>query len=154
FEPRLLRVRPGQAIRFDNSDDVLHSLLLVGRESVIGGEFVDPGQSYTVRIPLDMPPGTYELACTVHVDMRGQIVVGGGQVKGEGVRTAGAAALWVSAHEQGAMTTEFVLRDRWLRERFERQTRPLLAALHRAARRLSAQPADAEDLVHDTYVKA
>jgi RNA polymerase sigma-70 factor, ECF subfamily len=52
------------------------------------------------------------------------------------------------------MTTEFVLRDRWLRERFERQTRPLLAALHRAARRLSAQPADAEDLVHDTYVKA
>src|SRR5262245_50318293 len=32
FEPRLLRVRPGQAIRFDNSDDVLHSLVLVGRE--------------------------------------------------------------------------------------------------------------------------
>ena len=77
FEPRLLQVRPGQAIRFDNSDDVLHSLLLVGRESVIGEEFVDPGQSYTVRIPQDMPPGTYELACTVHVDMRGQIVVSG-----------------------------------------------------------------------------
>ena len=77
FEPRLLQVRPGQAIRFDNSDDVLHSLLLVGRESVIGGEFVDPGQSYTVRIPQDMPPGTYGLACTVHVDMRGQIVVSG-----------------------------------------------------------------------------
>ena len=75
FEPRLLHVRPGQAIRFDNSDDVLHSLLLVGRESVIGEEFIDPGQSYTVRIPQDMPPGTYELACTVHVDMRGQIVV-------------------------------------------------------------------------------
>jgi plastocyanin len=77
FEPRLLQVRPGQAIRFDNFDDVLHSLLLVGRESVIGEEFVDPGQSYTVRFPQDMPPGTYELACTVHVDMRGQIVVSG-----------------------------------------------------------------------------
>jgi plastocyanin len=77
FEPRLLQVRPGQAIRFDNSDDVLHSLLLVGRESVIGEEFVDPGQSYTVRIPQDMPPGTYVLACTVHIDMRGQIVVSG-----------------------------------------------------------------------------
>ena len=77
FEPRLLGVRPGQAIRFDNSDDVLHSLLLVGGESVIGEEFVDPGQSYTVRIPQDTPPGTYELACTVHVDMRGQIVVSG-----------------------------------------------------------------------------
>jgi plastocyanin len=57
FEPRLLHVRAGQAIRFDNSDDVLHSLLLVGHESVIGEEFVDPGQSYTVRIPQDMPPG-------------------------------------------------------------------------------------------------
>jgi plastocyanin len=77
FEPRLLRVRPGQAIRFDNSDDVLHSLLLVGRESVLGEEFVDPGQSYTVRIPQDMPPGIYDLACTVHVDMRGQIAVSG-----------------------------------------------------------------------------
>jgi plastocyanin len=77
FEPRLVQVRSGQAIRFDNSDDVLHSLLLVGRESVIGEEFVDPGQSYTVRIPQDMSPGTYELACTVHVDMRGQIVVSG-----------------------------------------------------------------------------
>jgi len=77
FEPRLVHVRPGQAIRFDNSDDVLHSLQLVGRESVIGEEFVDPGQSYTVRIPQDMPPGTYELACTVHIDMRGQIVVSG-----------------------------------------------------------------------------
>jgi plastocyanin len=77
FEPRVLQVKPGQALRFDNSDDVLHSLQLVGGERVIGEEFVDPGQSYTVRIPQDMPPGTYELACTVHVDMRGQIVVSG-----------------------------------------------------------------------------
>ena len=35
FEPRLLRVRPGQAIRFDNADHALHSLLLVGHESVM-----------------------------------------------------------------------------------------------------------------------
>lgn len=52
------------------------------------------------------------------------------------------------------MTTDVVLRDRWLREKFERRTRPLLAVLYRAARRLTVQPADAEDLVHDTYVKA
>jgi plastocyanin len=77
FAPRLLHVRPGQAIRFDNADEVLHSLLLVGHESVIGDEFVDPGHSYTVRIPRDMAPGTYEIACTIHVDMRGQIVVSG-----------------------------------------------------------------------------
>jgi plastocyanin len=77
FEPRLLRVKRGQAIRFDNVDDALHSLLLVGHESVLGGEFVDPGQSYTVRIPQDMAPGVYELACTIHVDMRSQIAVSG-----------------------------------------------------------------------------
>lgn len=75
FEPKLLRVRSGQIIRFDNADDALHSLLLVGYESVIGEEFVDPGQSYTVRIPPDLASGTYELACTIHVDMRGQIAV-------------------------------------------------------------------------------
>jgi RNA polymerase sigma-70 factor, ECF subfamily len=52
------------------------------------------------------------------------------------------------------MTTEFVLRDRWLADRFERQTRPFLTALYRAARRLTGHAPDAEDLVHDTYVKA
>ena len=77
FEPRLLHVRPGQTIRFDNADDALHSLLLVGHESVIGEEFVDPGRSYTVRVPPDLAPGTYQLACTIHVDMQGQIVVSG-----------------------------------------------------------------------------
>ncbi len=77
FEPEVVRVAPGQTIRFDNADDVLHSLALLGRESVIGEEFVDPGQSYTVRVPEDLPPGTYELACTIHVDMRGQLAVSG-----------------------------------------------------------------------------
>jgi RNA polymerase sigma-70 factor (ECF subfamily) len=75
-------------------------------------------------------------------------------VKGEGARTGGAAKLQASARDQAAATVQLVLCDQPLRERFERQTRPLLAVLYRAARRLSAQPADAEDLVHDTYVKA
>ncbi len=52
------------------------------------------------------------------------------------------------------MTADFALRDSWLRDKFERQTRPFIAALYRTARRLAAQAADAEDLVHDTYVKA
>jgi RNA polymerase sigma-70 factor (ECF subfamily) len=52
------------------------------------------------------------------------------------------------------MAPEFTLRDRWIRDKFERQTRPLLATLYRTARRLAGQPADAEDLVHDAYLKA
>jgi plastocyanin len=75
FEPRVVRVKPGQTIRFDNADDTLHSLTLLGREDVIGEVFVNPATSYTVRIPADMPAGTYDLACTIHVDMRARLSV-------------------------------------------------------------------------------
>src|SRR5258708_5926418 len=77
FEPMLVEVKPGDTIRFDNADDTLHSLTLLGREDVIGEEFVDPGKSHMVHIPADMPPGTYELDCTIHVDMRAQLLVRG-----------------------------------------------------------------------------
>lgn len=40
------------------------------------------------------------------------------------------------------------------RETFAQRTEQYLAPLYRAARRLVREPADAEDLVHDTYVKA
>ena len=40
------------------------------------------------------------------------------------------------------------------RESFEQQTEQYLGQLYRIARRLVREPADAEDLVHDTYVKA
>ena len=48
---------------------------------------------------------------------------------------------------------------RWLRGHgtardFEREAKPFLPALYRTALRLTDQRADAEDLVHDTYVKA
>jgi len=48
----------------------------------------------------------------------------------------------------------FQVRQRWTRERFERQTQHVLPHLYRTARRLTRDPADAEDLVQDTYVKA
>ena len=46
------------------------------------------------------------------------------------------------------------LRQRWTRERFVRQTEQFLAALYRTALRLTRHATDAEDLVHDTYLKA
>ncbi len=52
------------------------------------------------------------------------------------------------------MTTELIFRDSWITRRFERQTQPFLTALYRAALRLTGHAADAEDLVHDTYIKA
>ena len=46
------------------------------------------------------------------------------------------------------------LRQRWTRDRFARQTEQFLAGLYHTARRLTRDPAEAEDLVHDTYLKA
>src|SRR5215813_7308969 len=45
--------------------------------------------------------------------------------------------------------------DDWLTRRsFERRTRELITPLYRAARALTGTTADAEDLVHDAYIKA
>src|SRR5258708_12339501 len=40
------------------------------------------------------------------------------------------------------------------RHSFERRTRELVTPLYRAARALTGSEADAEDLVHDAYIKA
>jgi RNA polymerase sigma-70 factor, ECF subfamily len=47
-----------------------------------------------------------------------------------------------------------ILRDFLSRHSFERRTRELVMPLYRAARALTRNGADAEDLVHDAYVKA
>src|SRR5438552_12386900 len=44
--------------------------------------------------------------------------------------------------------------DPALRERFERDVLPLLPSLYGAALRLTRNPADAEDLVQETYLRA
>ena len=45
--------------------------------------------------------------------------------------------------------------DDWLSRRsFERHTRELVTPLYRAARALTGSAVDAEDLVHDAYIKA
>jgi len=55
----------------------------------------------------------------------------------------------VSAMAQQAMQDEQALR-----ERFERDVLPLLSSLYGAALRLTRNPADAEDLVQETYLRA
>ncbi len=47
-----------------------------------------------------------------------------------------------------------VLRNFLTRHSFERRTRELVTPLYRAARALTGSEADAEDLVHDAYIKA
>ncbi len=61
-------------------------------------------------------------------------------------RAAGGAA--------GAPTGADAASGRELRERFERDALPLLPNLYSAALRLTRNPADAEDLVQETYLRA
>ena len=52
------------------------------------------------------------------------------------------------------MTPKAATDDRALRERFERDVLPLLSSMYGAALRLTRNPADAEDLVQETYLRA
>ena len=75
FEPRTATVHPGDTIVFRNVDKDLHALTLLGHEDLLDNVFLDPGQRYTFQIPADMPPGSLDLRCTIHIDMTGTIVV-------------------------------------------------------------------------------
>lgn len=75
FNPAAIRAKPGETIRFINADPTLHSLILVDRPDALAEQFVDPGASFSFRVPDGLVTGTYELACTIHIDMRGQLLV-------------------------------------------------------------------------------
>jgi plastocyanin len=71
--PDELRVPPGGAVFVDNTDLVRHTFTVEG--TGISREL--PART-GVRIPLDLPPGTYELRCAVpgHDSMEADLVVG------------------------------------------------------------------------------
>jgi RNA polymerase sigma-70 factor, ECF subfamily len=56
----------------------------------------------------------------------------------------------LSSRAESAQTQD----ERALRERFERDALPLLSGLYGAALRLTRNPADAEDLLQETYLRA
>jgi RNA polymerase sigma-70 factor (ECF subfamily) len=64
------------------------------------------------------------------------------------------AASGILAHVAVTGGTETPTDDTALRERFERDVLPLLPNLYAAALRMTRNPADAEDLVQDTYLRA
>jgi RNA polymerase sigma-70 factor (ECF subfamily) len=62
------------------------------------------------------------------------------------------AAVWM--RDTGSMAQRATTDEAALRERFERDVIPLLPSLYGAAMRLTRNPADAEDLIQDTYLRA
>jgi RNA polymerase sigma-70 factor, ECF subfamily len=83
------------------------------------------------RFPFDMP---------LPVDLAGTAIEGTGVTSDDDVVTDGAV---------GAAVDETALA-----QRFERDALPMLDQLYGAALRMTRNPADAEDLVQETYVKA
>ncbi len=75
------------------------------------------------------------------VDLAGTAIEGTGVTSDEGV-----------VHDDGEVGT--AVDDAELAQRFERDALPLLDQLYGAALRMTRNPADAEDLVQETYVKA
>ena len=76
FVPDQIAVRPGDRITFRNEDQDLHSVVLVGREDVIEETFIEPGKAREFALPDDLAAGSYQLACSIHVEMRAELVVG------------------------------------------------------------------------------
>jgi plastocyanin len=75
FDPDRIVVHPGDRIAFHNRDDTLHSVVLVDHDDVLPERFIDLEETFVFQVPADLQPGDYPLACTVHVEMRGRLVV-------------------------------------------------------------------------------
>ncbi|MCI0528949.1 MAG: cupredoxin domain-containing protein [Nitrospira sp.] len=75
FEPKLIRVKPGDTIQFKNLGKQLHSVTLVGHEEILDQLYIDPGKSFSFVVPKDMKPGEYPLGCNIHMGMKGKIEV-------------------------------------------------------------------------------
>jgi plastocyanin len=87
FLPTILRVRPGQAVVFENRDSFPHVVL---GANAVWGSFgqVRGGHDVTYRFTR---PGIYPYVCTYHPGMVGAVVVGHGQARGEAHAAATAA---------------------------------------------------------------
>jgi plastocyanin len=75
FHPDRIVVHPGDRIAFHNRDHTLHSVVLVDHDDVLAERFIDPEETFVFQVPAELRPGDYPLACTVHGEMRGRLVV-------------------------------------------------------------------------------
>jgi plastocyanin len=75
FNPGIESAKPGDAIVFYNDDRVLHSVLLPDNEALLAAHFIEPHTSYQFVLPPATEPGTYELVCTVHINMKGTLQI-------------------------------------------------------------------------------
>jgi plastocyanin len=75
FHPSPMLAHPGDRIVFKNEDGDLHSVVLPDQEDMLPEHFIEPATSFQFRVPANVRPGEYSIACTIHVDMRTRLVV-------------------------------------------------------------------------------
>ncbi|MFG1791473.1 sigma-70 family RNA polymerase sigma factor [Nocardia sp. NPDC049149] len=104
----------------------------------------------------------FPVALPLPVDLAGTAIEGTGVTSDHAARATGPEAAAEQDHGQaGELDSDVVtggagaaVDDTELAQRFERDALPLLDQLYGAALRMTRNPADAEDLVQETYVKA
>jgi plastocyanin len=75
FNPKSVIAKPGDMIVFYNDDRELHSVFLNGGETLLTGQLIDPNASYKAVIPATANPATYDLVCTIHIDMKATLQI-------------------------------------------------------------------------------
>lgn len=68
FEPSELEVAPGDSITWENLDGVTHTATFDNETLGDSGD-IDAGETYTMTVPTDVEPGTYDYICTYHPDL-------------------------------------------------------------------------------------
>jgi hypothetical protein len=79
FLPTILRVRPGQAVVFENRDPFPHVVL---GANAVWGSFSQIRGRHDVTYRFTRP-GIYPYVCTYHPGMVGAVIVGHGSARGE-----------------------------------------------------------------------
>ncbi|HVA80684.1 MAG TPA: plastocyanin/azurin family copper-binding protein [Candidatus Binataceae bacterium] len=78
FEPRKVKIKTGQSVRWENTGGIAHSVEFMGDSATPGtspnGAVLQPGESYT---RVFTSPGTYNYVCRFHIitGMIGKVVV-------------------------------------------------------------------------------
>lgn len=75
FDPRTVIVKPGDTIVFRNNDKELHSIFLPEGETILAAHFIDPNTNYEVVIPTTADPASYDLVCTIHINMKATLQI-------------------------------------------------------------------------------
>ena len=75
FNPKIVSAKAGDTIVFHNDDNVLHLVLLPGNEALLAAHFIEPHKGYEVVIPATAELATYNLVCTIHINMKGTLQV-------------------------------------------------------------------------------